>query len=411
MAIQTGGFKVDVIPSYTPVDPRLVAFNPGSFTNGILSAFDVAKTYDQMKAYKLMQDELAATRDKRIAATGTGYDASIARDTGTIQTEPLKTDAINAQNQALKNLVPIQGQFDVQQAKNNIALQPGAFKLAQGQQDIGLQNQPYDAEAQLASRQLEAATRDNTQQAAILNSSTGLTQAQFDNSSIDTKNQIILNRLNDELVSAKSDKERKDALEQAHIDLAKAQAEEAKARGQFDLGFGRQTGSHTDRSVAEIIGLQKTIDEINKSAPGGVALSEYERNTYGDAGYSPGSKVQSHLSWSHPISGEPATKNQEADMLLARRAALNSRLNDVIRNTSFDGRMPVVAPPTGITPITVPGLTPGTMVPVTQPSAIAQPPAVTQRQLTSQDEAALQWASENPGDPRSDIILQRLGYK
>jgi hypothetical protein len=65
--IQTSGFQVGAMPTYTPVNPSLVAFNPTEVSDGMLKAFRISNALEELKASKAKQAELAATRSARIA--------------------------------------------------------------------------------------------------------------------------------------------------------------------------------------------------------------------------------------------------------------------------------------------------------------------------------------------------------
>jgi len=67
MAIITQGHRLSNLPRYTPVDPSLVAFNPSAATSGIMDALRVGATLEKIKADRAAAEELAATRDARIA--------------------------------------------------------------------------------------------------------------------------------------------------------------------------------------------------------------------------------------------------------------------------------------------------------------------------------------------------------
>ena len=65
--ITTQGFRLSNLPRYTPVDPSLVAFNPSAATSGIMDALRVGATLEKIKADRAAAEELAATREARIA--------------------------------------------------------------------------------------------------------------------------------------------------------------------------------------------------------------------------------------------------------------------------------------------------------------------------------------------------------
>lgn len=106
MAIQTRGFTVDNMPRFTPADPTLVAFNPTSAADGMLQTFQLANSYEKLKASKALQAELEATRKGRIAAED-------ARNSITTGTAPGVIDATNATNTSIAGLQPFKTAYEV----------------------------------------------------------------------------------------------------------------------------------------------------------------------------------------------------------------------------------------------------------------------------------------------------------
>ncbi len=94
------------------------------------------------------------------------------------------------------------------------------------------------------------------------------------------QHQIIRNKLEDELVSAKSDKDRKDALEQANIDYLKAHAK-------YMLGLGRQGAAKVNDPAKEAEYFTNQINRFNNLQVGPQktdTLAAYEANTYDENG-------------------------------------------------------------------------------------------------------------------------------
>lgn len=58
-----------------------------------------------------------------------------------------------------------------------------------------------------------------------------------------------------------------------------------------------------------------------------------------------------------------------------------------------------------------PSYTPPASTGAAPPAGSSAPSAAPQRQLSPQDQAALDWANAHPQDPRSEKIKQRLGIK
>ncbi len=370
--IQTRGFQTDVQPVYSAVNPALIAFNPTSITNGALSGFQLVDTYNKLKAFQRQQDEINQLAPDRVAALQSGYGADVARNT---QTQILAPQETNVKSLALTNqagVLPLQGIFDQQAARNAIALQPGDFTLAKGNQDTSLAAQPFLSDIAVSKAQSDYSNLENNLTASRLNAQNAADEAQFTSDTIGKQHDIILNELNDKLASAKTDKDRKDALEQAKVDLLKAQAEQEKAKATFELGGGRQTAALRDQTSKEIGDVQRALSDLNNPQKnGGVNLSEYELNTYGPSGYGSG-KLNTGI-----LGGLP-DRNPTAEGLLRRRAQYNQKLDSLLQTQSS---LPSLQ--SGITPITVPGFGPvattnalPTIAPVSTPAVAPTAAAV-----------------------------------
>lgn len=77
--INTSGFRLSQMPNYTPVDPSLVAMNPGAITQGIGASFQLANLLEQVKAQRqkrqlmdaIMQGQIEAENARNQATTAT----------------------------------------------------------------------------------------------------------------------------------------------------------------------------------------------------------------------------------------------------------------------------------------------------------------------------------------------------
>jgi hypothetical protein len=150
MAINTGGFQTNVIPNYTPVDPNLVAFNPGAITAGIGQSFDAAKGLAELKLMRQTHEEnakMSVAKNKLLQAQADNqriladYEAGIA---------PKKTESANlgydAASAVSRNTMAVQPgvtEKTLLDQRNESLLAPGAFDLAKGAQNAAIKAQPY----------------------------------------------------------------------------------------------------------------------------------------------------------------------------------------------------------------------------------------------------------------------------
>lgn len=79
--INTGGFDVGVMPTYSPVNPSLASFNPVDITHGLMDSIQLTGNVDQLKAFRQHAAEIAATEGVRTQLLKAQADqAAIARD-------------------------------------------------------------------------------------------------------------------------------------------------------------------------------------------------------------------------------------------------------------------------------------------------------------------------------------------
>ncbi len=214
MPIVTQGHQVQVMPTYSPLDPSRVTFNPAGFAQGALSSFEIVNQLAQQRdmqmrqaAFQQQQAELAATREGRLGA-------------------------LNANNLASINLAPRRNIAD-------IALADQAAALAPGQTNVGLANQ----ETQLADLALKESLRKFTNETATTNAQTDAAVApavgqlkvlETDNALANAplKNEFSVAELTQKLNSLETDKNMTDKQKLATIrnTLAEAAAHEAAAR-------------------------------------------------------------------------------------------------------------------------------------------------------------------------------------
>ncbi len=115
MAINTSGHRVSVMPRYTPVDPALLAFNPGAAVAGFNDVLKIGKLLDQIKFDRAKEKELEDTRAARIAAA-------------------------NAQNKSLSELFPIRTNAERLKTESELSLLGDQTRLSAGRTANSLKN-------------------------------------------------------------------------------------------------------------------------------------------------------------------------------------------------------------------------------------------------------------------------------
>ncbi len=346
--INTRGFNVQNMPEYTPVDPRLVAFNPAAIPEGILSSFKIADTYKKMAAFDKLQKEYDSTRDQRINATGLGHDADALRSLQALELTPMETK-LRA------------GEF-----AQKIKQQPLQGLLSDAALQHQMDSQPYKQDVELADLMNQFGNIENTGRISALNSQNDLALAERRGEMESTESAVKLQSLNDALKNATTDAERMRLLKDAQLELTYAHTESALADAMYKRGEGRQSGHNIDRTNSDINAIQRYIDSLDKKAlPNGKTLNVYIDQTYNPDGTR---KTEGVWGFQTPVPIDPV-----AERMIKNRNIQQKRLDALIESASFSGQF---APPQsggGITPITVPGLVPNRSTPQIGAPAIQGP--------------------------------------
>ncbi len=390
MAITTGGFGVNVIPQYTPVDPRLVAFDPTQISNGVLSAFQVVDNYKKMQAFNKAQAELDATRAGRIASTNSGYEANISDNDLRLATNPLTGEARNANSRATIAIAPKQTELQGLQLAGDLATQPAKNELNAAAVAHQQEVQPRQQTLEIADLQQKAADMDlnlQTQhQKALAENQALLRAAEL----ADPKHALDVADVHDRLANQANDAALRRQKLQLEIANIQAHNEALRAQAAYNLGQGRAPG--TPKTIDQMITAKQTqIKNLSsQKTPSGKTVDVYQAETYNPDG------TLKNGGWFGL--GAPLAKDPIGESILANRRTVQRRLDQLIQSPDYIGEPSIAAPgaaSSGITPITVPGLAPVKSTPTTQ----------------TEDQKALEWASRHPEDPRSAIIMQTLGIQ
>lgn len=209
MPIVTQGHQVQVMPTYTPLDPRSVVFNPGVIADGALSSIQIAQALAQQKAFAQAQAELAATREGRLGA-------------------------MNAQNLAAIQLAPEKNIADIALARQQAAVAPS-------QTDVALAGNK-DQLANLALKESLRGFTDDTARTkaqvenaiAPLAGDAAIRNLNNDAETAPKEHQLKLAKLSQDIESIVSDKNLSDAQKLATIRHLNAQSNALDAAARKD---------------------------------------------------------------------------------------------------------------------------------------------------------------------------------
>ncbi len=396
--INTGGFQVQQMPQYTAPNPALIAANPGSFTQGALQGIGVQQNIADLQAFRQHAAELAATekvrtqllqaqadqasilRDQQLEAHKSEVEKQIALNKLAASTAPGKAAAQNATSaataatagpgalasiagsEAATKVIPAQTALTLGDIATKEKLHPlqEATAITEAQGEAGRAAQAE----QVKSKQLQLADQALNYQGEI----------------DPQKHQLLLRDINQQL-AGQSDPEVARKLLQAKVNTEEKLGSYYDAHGAFMMGTGRQTGAKLDPAKA-IDNYSEAIRKLESTVVGGdkqnpITLAQYEAATYGPHGQR--NTSQSFLS--SVTGGKFGTSTQvplntTGEILLKQRNVLQGALQSAVQRMSVGETAPAEA-----------------------------------SQQSPEDAEALNWAQQNPSDPRSAAILQRLGIK
>ncbi len=312
----TSGFKVDVMPQAALADPRLVAFQPDKISDGVLKAFQLADTYNRIKAFQAQQKELAATRDARVGQQN-------ALGQFDIDTLAQKALAANAQSAATLKTAPTLADLTQGNALSQLRLLPGSEALSGATTASALARLPGEEKLALGDIAAKLHGQEVNQSIQPFTDTSTIEGAAGQAAAAHAKAQLVAKEANDRL--AKYDEDQKAARDKlvAEIDHIKSQSEQARAMAEYYQGGGTRKNADPIQELGRIqtmvnAGLGKA-DQILKSQVKNpdddgktmIPLSAYAAMIYG--GDTPGKSPTSMFGL---MGGKSLAKDANAEKML-----------------------------------------------------------------------------------------------
>lgn len=309
------------MPSFTPVNPSLAAFNPSNITNGALQSINIASSLDQLKAFRQHAEEVAKTeaaRNQMLQAESTKAQ--------------ILTDHLRAIDDASKaaELAQLEHDRAVQESKTGADIATNAstaqtagplanLKIAEansGVKDINFLNsiRPAVESAKSSAAAAASGAAPYVALATVEDAKTQFQAAKLANA-----------KAIDEFSSLPDDTKRKNALVQSQIDLNNASAQYHIAQGQLNASKANAVGQDPQKAVSAI---DLELSRLGKMAAGsGVhdetgapeTLDQYEARVLDPTT----GQVKTKFSLMHPLSGSnPVPTSPTGDALLFQKRQL-----------------------------------------------------------------------------------------
>lgn len=332
------------MPSYTPVDPSAVAFNPNGFVQGAGQSLELFRLVEKLKADKALQDELSSTRANRVGATN-------ATNLSTILTEPERAKDVLAgyrQNDALRDsdtkakLARMNLSFATDEAELPNVIPAAKLRgsmidsdltLLKPKTEFGIKKYENDLRAlepltdasiaEAAAREAEAkssvALADMSKRLKESQMDLALHGLQFAKENLPTSQIIEQYTLQDKYQNLEKDLKQGRDLKEVEIDLKKANAEYAR-------GLGRQAGGaqNPESEVRSIESALKTQSEL--PVGDGRPFRAYLNESFNEDGTR--KKTWGGLGSAKPLDPVGEALIIQRDHLLNRLNQINISLND-----------------------------------------------------------------------------------
>lgn len=273
MAIQTQGHVLTNLAQFTPVNPRLAAFNPGAAMDGASEAVQLARGIEELRAYRAAQRELADTRIKRVQAQNIGYDVNINQGEKTLRQLPTLENLENLRfGQEARTIVP---QTDLSllriaedtksvpvigQSTRDQAAYSGA--LALGRQA----NLPVVMDAERADAQVKLGEADIALSTLSDRKTIAQQAAAFSVSAAPIEQKLKMAQLVDAYVNAQTDADRKRLAEEVSILARFAEANQNNASAE---SLRTPKGSRPGDITLEEGRILENIEKIKRTDVGG----------------------------------------------------------------------------------------------------------------------------------------------
>lgn len=165
MAINTGGYGVNVLPQYTPVDANLAAFNPAAAMQGAAQGIDMVTGLQKLKDMRQIHEEnakMSAAKNKLLQAQAE-QSALTADYMAKVQQQKLDAEMSRLEHDAKKNRLAsglLGKKSAIEEGELNLkgALQPGAARLAMSGQGAQEKASPFLNDALVFGAQTSAGT-------------------------------------------------------------------------------------------------------------------------------------------------------------------------------------------------------------------------------------------------------------
>lgn len=394
------------MPTYQPVNPSLVAFNPSQVSDGMMTAFNLSRALEDIKAKKALQAELENTRKNRLEA------------------QNAQNALIAAKSQAGLGLVNPQTALEQGQiAQQMTLLQPTtdaklsdlAFGTAKNNANIGnlgllasvdkakaeadLSTIGPVAQAAVAEAGSRAATaKEDTQNATLRGSAQAADyrlkakQALGDYDRYDKEQQLVVSKLNDALENAETDQDVLRLTRQAKLDKEKADIDYVKAHAKYLEAQGLSLPTKASEKISAQIAAasaekHRLMSEKFVLPDGSVGnLASYLEIVYPQGGTEPTGKVGGFMG----IGKSTAKQNKIAEDMLRQYELQDKTISILTRQRNKA--------------LGIEG-TPDLAIPVEQFNNAAP------KQMSPNDAEALKWLQANPQDPRAPAVRKKLAEK
>ncbi len=223
--INTGGYQVNVLPQYAPVDPGLAAFNPSEALHGMMTAYQAAGTLDQIKAFKQHAAEVAATEGIRTKLLQTQADQQVLALKHAQDIEDAKRAAELATLEHERAMAPEQTKAGTAQAEATVKTAPAIANTVVGANEAAQADQAFQASQRPTLQAAQSIANSDLPSLALQQSLANVKKAQAE---VSTAN-LAAEKAKEDWLAGATGKDKAEAASTA-ANLAKARLDDAQAK-------------------------------------------------------------------------------------------------------------------------------------------------------------------------------------
>lgn len=331
--INTGGFQINTLPQVGLADPELVALNPMNVSRGALSSLQLMDAAAKLNAFRQAAEEEDAIRGSRIQNTLNKYaeDAAVrdSRIKDTLGKYAFSAAERAANQPTLTDIANAKGALSRLQTLEATEQMPFVKKLAQYQAD----QKRLQTESMERTGEIEKASQEGRKALAVNSPWMQLDEADMRLKKAQMEHNDLIQNFDADKQDERDLMKAKIKVQQAEADFKAAQAAITKSGAKNEV---QELTQEKAKLLSELFAINKTkvpdtrvqVDPSSEDVVPEMSLSAYEAVHPRDKNGNLLDTVDVKGVWGTSAK-KVSAPNEEAEMMLARRSAIKSRIKEI----------------------------------------------------------------------------------